>query len=465
MNHQLEEWNQSFRRWVDPKRVIESFRRCASAVPAYIRILREQGIESQNIRSMDDFVTKVPVIDKQMTFSRFLAKNLLANDVDLGGMAVSSSSGFSRSGFSWGISTRTTRERNEAEFDELLTSCIPAGRGHGETVVVNCLPYVEFRPAAPIIVDAGPRVDVALAAMDQFRDYARRVVILGEPHFLKSFVERGTEDGVDWGEPPTFLVTGGEIVPESYRRYLGGLLGQHENDAGQGMILISFGVTELATSLAQESALLRGIRMRLDRDRSSRDRLLGPRAPFLPTFVRFDPNRFLVEFAERDGLPRLVVSTLDLDRALPLIRYDTGDWASLFEPGDLARTDPFNSSLGSALGSLPVVAIWGRGKCFKMGPDEIVYPETIKEAFYRYACEEPTFAKFGTGDFRFVKVRRSLTLHLQMKKGRVLPGSQLQAFTEFLRREYCIDMPVTLDLAGPEDNRRIDLQRKFRYGF
>jgi phenylacetate-CoA ligase len=51
--------------------VVGAFHRAAAEVPAYRQILREAGVDPSEVKTLEDFRTRVPIIDKPATFGRF----------------------------------------------------------------------------------------------------------------------------------------------------------------------------------------------------------------------------------------------------------------------------------------------------------------------------------------------------------------------------------------------------------
>jgi phenylacetate-CoA ligase len=124
----------------------------------------------------------------------------------------------------------------------------------------------------------------------------------------------------------------------------------------------------------------------------------------LPTFMVFNPLRTFVEILDPDhhGCGDLVVSMLDPTTVIPLMRYKTGDRATLLEPVRVAevlgpgRRMPF-----------PVIALQGRAK-------DIVAPglhvDVFKDALYR----SRETARDLTGAFRLSRTRDGLRWELQL---------------------------------------------------
>ena len=80
-------------------------------------------------------------------------------------------------------------------------------------------------PTSLPVADTSVRRDMALAIFRQFSSEFDQMIILSDPHFLKKILEEGVEQGIDWKRENVHLITGEDWMPETFRSYLGSLLG------------------------------------------------------------------------------------------------------------------------------------------------------------------------------------------------------------------------------------------------
>jgi phenylacetate-CoA ligase len=87
------------------QRVLHAFRRTATRVPAFAEILAEHGVKPHDIRTIADFQSLCPLLNKSNTFARFPLDELcVASALDnLAGVLTSSGHG---ARFGYGLNTR-----------------------------------------------------------------------------------------------------------------------------------------------------------------------------------------------------------------------------------------------------------------------------------------------------------------------------------------------------------------------
>ena len=175
----------------------------------------------------------------------------------------------------------------------------------------------------------------------------------------------------------------------------------------------------------------------------------------------FDPTRFFIETIEMDGLPRMVATSLDPDRRIPLIRYNTGDWAKVFWPQELAgmlkaagREDLIAPDM---IG--PVLALFGRGRGIEL-PGKKVLAEQIKECLY----EDAELAAATTGNFHAYRLVDDLDLEVQLQADAVMPHNAASRMEMIIRQRCGIKSSVKwLKYNEMGHGMELSYQRKFRY--
>jgi phenylacetate-CoA ligase len=367
-------------------RALASFRRAASAVPAYRSLLRESAVDPRQIVAIGDFHELVPVVTKERLFDGQRLAALVANGRIGDGSLVFTSSGYSGS-FSFGLETaRQTSaltERIDALLDYYFRVCSK------RTLLVNALPgSVRIPTRAALVAELGPRPEAVLRVLECLGSDHEQIVLVAEPLLAKELLEQARERGLELAAPRVSAIVGGEFVADSFRRYLAPLL-------GGGELFTSFGISELGLSLAHDTAELRRAVSALDRDPGLLSRVFAG-APFTPSLLQYYPDQYYLETPELDGRPSLVATTLDPARLLPLVRYRSGDWAEVLRGGELAeRLSRAGRSELAPASRLPMLAVYGRGGSIEAAGGR-AYPEQIKAALF----EQPELARLVTGRFR-----------------------------------------------------------------
>jgi phenylacetate-CoA ligase len=446
----------SAQRWhslAEPK-ILAAFINAATRVPAYKNFLAQRGVDPTTIRTLDDFAARVPVIDKDQTFGAHDLPDLCQSGTIAGATAAYTSSGYSGT-FSFGLETPDEAERLRQRVDLMLGGHF--GAPARSTLLINALPMgVRVPASAALVIDTGTRTDAVLACVRKLGPSLAQIVIIAEHPLLKKIIEDGADSGIDWPSRCVHLVTGAEVMPESFRDYAGKLLG-HTGDESRGKIVVSLGISEVGLSIAQETPWCRHVRKMAQSDPQLRREIFGHGA-FTPTLAQWSPEDFWLEtIAADDGRERLAVTTLDTRRKIPLIRYATGDWARVIDADEIA------SRAGEPELPLPCIAMWGRGRSLRIGNQDI-YPEQVKESLY----SNPAVAGATTGNFKLsldastgTSVARVL---LQLKSRHDLSSPLADAFAQELTVQFGVVArvaPIAYD--SFPDAAAESYQRKFRY--
>lgn len=382
---------------------LAAFRRAARSVPRYRALLASAGVDPARVRSIEDFRRVVPLCDKEAVFGHGAVRDWCVNGRWPERSTLVTSSGYSGA-FSFSLETPRQAARVRLGVDVLLDRYFDVASRR--TLLLNVLPCVRVPSALAIMADVGPRVDAALATLRYFGPECEQVIVVAEPLLLKALVDAGVEHGIDWRTHRVHVVTGGDFFPENLRAYVRTMLG-HSGDGERGRVLTSFGISEIALSLAHETPELQRLRGVLH-DQPARREALFPGSPCTPSLLAYFPAQYHVETPVIAGRPRLVVTTLDTDRPIPLIRYDTGDHALMLSAAELrSRLGRVGLAAFAPVSPLPVLAVFGRGRSRVIGGRH-VFPEQIKEALYA----DSDVASLCTGYFA-VDADRDEGLHVR----------------------------------------------------
>jgi hypothetical protein len=400
---------------------LQAFRRAARRLPGYRALLEERGVDAAAVSEL----SQVPYLDKAAVFGDGVGRWIEGGGITEAAELLTSS-GTSGGAFSVGVTSRAEREDLQRLADDALRQ-LGAGEG-SPTFLVNCLPMgVGVPTTLATVATPSVHLEMALELLTTFGPSFDRVVIVGEPTFLKELAELGREAvGPTWAPRTTFLIVGGEWVAESWRTHVASLagFGRPDKDPASG-ILISMGAAELGLHCFVETPELRAARQAL-RDRSVRHAIFGRDPGYSPSLFAFDPRRIHVE--ERlhaNGDSSLAVTTLT-PRLVPLIRYDLGDL------GDVVPAEALNAALaqhGSPVRVTdPVVAVWGRAGAVE-GPRWSLRPELVKERLFA----TPADAACVSGRFHIQQGTAGPRLHVQLRDGAApRPGltADLERFLE-----------------------------------
>lgn len=419
---------------------LKSFERAASQVPAYKQLLQDKGVEISGIKNIADFKQHVPVIDKEATFrlnGAEIKKICLRGEIRDARMIISSS-GHSGS-FSYGIITQKEIEKSQEETDLLLDAVFGVSRK--KTLLINCLAMgIKVVSSLVTVADTGVRSDIVLGLIKTFASSYDQVILVGENSFVKKILEEGPEAGVDWKSMRAHLVLGEEMLPENLRTYFSGILGV-DPDAADGEVFIgsSFGVAEFGLNVFYETRELIRLRRILQRDKGLREQLLGVDLDNLPALFHYNPLKVYVEDVPKgDGLSDIVLTKLQEDVYIPLVRYnihDEGVCLSFQRLEEALLSSGYADYLPRT--KLPLVAVWGRDRIL-LKEGFYLRPEFVKDLLY----SDVAIAAGVTGNFKLSHSKAGLRIEIQAKKS----TARSEIFESRVRSILLAHLPAAIEV-------------------
>ncbi len=401
--------------------------------PAYEKFLENRGINLLNVKKLSD----LPVVDKEFISSAihslplYKVKNIIP------------SSGSSGNSFSFGLFGDTDLKRSTDSIDSVLKNRF--NTGHKKTLLLNMMPgAVSIHSSSVSVASIGVRTDMAVSVIKSFGSSFDQMILVGEPLFLKSLIELGVQESISWQYLPLNLIVGGEWIPKSYGTYI-------ETFVGPQRVISYLGMAELGLGYFYETDETIMLRHVLSREKELFKNLFGD-LDFCPMIFAYDENEVYVESViESDRyMGSIVLSTVNPDRTLPLIRYKCGD------KGEILTGEQINSVLKD-YGHMPllspetkILAHFGRGKSTSN-----IYPEQIKEIMF----DNWEIAATTTGNFKLCKSRGSLQLSVQLKQG-ILPD---HVWEEKYRQAFT-PLPLNIKLYSFTNfPHLLDFERKVNY--
>jgi len=435
--------------------VLTVFRQAAETVPAYRKLLAEAGVRPEEIRSLDDFRQRVPVLDKACTFGRFPLADLCRHG-EVGRPAwVLTSSGQSGR-FAFGVYDAETGDAAYRRIDDALDAYF-AVRSR-KTLLINALPMgVKVYTRACTLAETSVRDDMVVALVKTFGSHFDQVILVAEAAFVKRVLELGRAEGVDWQGLVVHVVVGEEPLAVNARLLFESWLGIDPARPETGQVVSTMGVGELGLNLFFETPTLVALRRTLHLDDALRHAVLGPDARCVPMLFAYEPRRIFVELVEGD---RLTVTMLDPTRRVPLVRYATGDRAAALQPTPpvLEAADRAGIPPGG-LDALPALMVLGRGRGVRAG-QTTVFPEQVKEALYA----EADLASATTANFRLRSGPEAADVLVQLAPGVAADAALADRFRRALSRY--VPVPMALSCIPYEDfpyGMALDYERKFDY--
>ena len=396
----------------DDARLIATFREVAARMPWYRTLLAEAAVDPEQVHSVAEFVRDCPRLSKQNTFDRFPLRELAAT-TPLASLATVLTSSGHGGRFSFGLTTREMEAASADAIDGALDEAF-AVRSR-PTLALNCLPMgVTFGSRCMTVATTSVREDMAAALVESFGSAFAQVLLVADPLFLKRLTDHARQRGLDWHRHHLQVVVGEEVFGECFRTYMARLLGLALDREDGSWLMSSMGVGELGLHVFHETRSTVALRRRAASDASFARDLLGPGgdAHGTPMCFTYDERRVFVEVVEPDaeGFGRLLVSLLDADLPIPLLRYETGDVARVVDAGDVRS---LVATRGWTLpGPVPERLILLRGRVRDVLPNGS-HVTVYKDAVYA----DQSTADILTGAVRLTGDARALTLHVQLVPG------------------------------------------------
>ncbi|HEV2784266.1 MAG TPA: phenylacetate--CoA ligase family protein [Actinophytocola sp.] len=416
---------------------VDLFHRVAKSVPAYRDFLRDNGIEPDTVRTVEDF-RRLPLLTKENYHRRYPLPRLCRDGRLDGCDMVAVSSGSTGEPTFW-PRFRTDELAVAARFEQvfrdgfladergtLAVVCFPLGTWVGGLYTVACVRHLAAKGYPITVVAPGNNKAEILRVVPELGRHAEQVVLLGYPPFLKDVIDTGLAAGVDWPRYAPKLVLAGEVFSEQWRDLVGARAGLRDVRFDSASL---YGTAD-AGVLGNETPLSVSVRRFLAGKPDAARELFGESR--LPTLVQYDPGSRYFETV--DGT--LLFSG---DNGIPLIRYHIADDGGIVGYDEMLEFcarhgfDPL-AELGGARGAhrMPFVYVFGRSLFTVSFFGANVYPENVSVGLER----EPV-SGWVTGKFVLETVEdadRDLRLRVTVE---LAPGQRGDATTiaESIRAE------------------------------
>lgn len=445
------------------QQAIAQFQRMAAAVPFYKRLLARRGIRPARVIDIETFKASVPLIVKRDVFSSHPLADLLV-DRSMDDIAtLVTSSGLTASSFSLGMINRKGTESLVRAVDQVLDILFDTGRK--KTFVINTCAMGVTIPTSLPSINLSVRSDKALALLRTLKPYYRQFVVTSDVYFLKKIVEEGRTEGLRWKSSPVHFAMGGEWFPESYRQYLAELLEVDlDRPRPRTRILGSMGVAEVGFNLSFETHDTVRLRRLAESDERVGQALFGS-VDTTPMIGHYDPRRWFIEVTSTPELGAgggaFAFTSLDLNTAMPLVRYQTGDCGYIL-PYNRVRQILRSLKYDAYIPALkhPLLAVAGRTDQTLTVAGKRVRMEFLRSLVY----SEHKLASTTTGQFHATARRGRLYLRIQLQAS-VEPRQRatIQAqWSALFNRHF----PVVVRAVPYYDFRgalSVDYERKFQH--
>jgi len=300
------------------RKVLDVFHFAAKKMHAYRDILHKKGIDHKKIKTIQDFYDHVPILNRNDLFVDYSLKDWSVNGDYGSPVRFSMSSGYSGT-YSYGIDNKK-RYKKTALYTEFLMDCV-FKIFESKTLVINCHPGLRLPTRCLSVAEVVARPGPVLALLNNLYGDFDQFIVMGEQSFITELVETGI--GRSYKKRISFI-TGGEFMPESYRTHIASALDMDFDNPDNGMLYGNFGTTEVSLSMFNENIDTIRIRRAAAENGLLKKTLFGD-VKYIPSVMHYFPQNMYVENIFSHNIPTLVVSSLDMTRKIPMIRYNTGD--------------------------------------------------------------------------------------------------------------------------------------------
>lgn len=381
--------------------LLELFQRTTRGVPAYARFLAEHGVDTTQVRTLEDF-HKLPLTTKANYHQRYpLADRCRDGSLSSSDMIAASSGSTGEPTF-WprflsdelAVTARFEQVFRDSFLADgrrtLAVVCFPLGTWVGGMFTASCCRHLATKGYELTLVTPGNHQAEIFRVVRALAPQFEQTVLLGYPPFLKDVIDAGIAEGVPWHSFSLKLVLAGEVFSEEWRTLVC-------ERAGMQHPLTDFASlygTADGGVLGNETPLTIAIRRFLAERSDVAQALFGEAR--LPTLVQYDPCQRYFEEHERT----LVFSA---DGGVPLLRYHISDSGGTFGHDALLerlRDFGFDAELAARtagatrLHRLPFVYVFGRSHFAVSYYGANVFPDTVS-----IGLEQPETRAFVTGKF------------------------------------------------------------------
>ncbi len=389
------------------KNTLKAFQRNAKKIEAYGKILADNKIDTNEISTIDDFRSKVPIITKADVFPKFDMDQLCLNNNIKNIKSIFTSSGFSGT-YAYGVNTKknhkTVSDAIDFTLDYLFETSVK------NTFLISCLAMgVKVHTKLPL-AETSVRSDMVIAIIKKMVKYYDQFIIVGDPYFIKKLIEDGIANGLDWKAANVSFIFGGDWFSQSFKEYIEQLIElDPENKADNRKIVGTMGATELDLNIFHDSTFSAAIRREAQKNKELKKDLFRIQSNAVPELFHYYPHRTFLESVNEE----LVFSMLSPAIHSPLMRYNTKDRGEVLK-FDFVKSVLEKHGLDHLVPDikLPFVSVLGRATNFIEYNGEKIFAEELKQSLY----EDFEVGSKTTGYFKLGR-NTEYPIEVQLKKG------------------------------------------------
>jgi phenylacetate-CoA ligase len=422
---------------------LKLFHKAASRVPAYKDYLAEKGVDPEKIRTYDDFVKHVPIIDKENYISKYPLEKLCLDGDIFGSTVIATSSGSTGTPFFWPRSKSQIADETEvvSVFDNLemnkkktlFVMCFALGTWSAGTFVLEAATRYATLGNPVNIITSGIEKASALDAIKRLGASYEQVVIGAYPPFAKDIIQDGIDDGIDWKALNVKLIMGGEGFSEEWRDYVLELAGSESPYSHAANIL---GAADAGAPIAYETPLSIAVRRIYNENHAKMWQMFG--VDVLPSIFQYNSSTRHIENVDSEHI-------ITSDAGIPLVRYNLKDVGNIVSYEDM--TAPIKDELTEVAKrenidmskwDMPFIYLHGRKNFTVTVYGVNVYPENIKAALIDLRARTVASGKFTMATMQDEHEDQVFCINVELARG-VEATPEIQTTIECVVNEKLIE--------------------------
>jgi phenylacetate-CoA ligase len=375
------------------RKALSLFRDAAATVPAYKTFLAESGADASSVRTIEDFATLVPPMDKAGYIERFdIAQKCRGAELK-NIYAIETSSGRQGKPTYW-----LRLPKPEADFlkyyeyqfvesfdmgrkSTLFIIGLALGSWAGGVKTADIVRHIARTGKYMLtVVTPGSNVAEIVDIIKMFGTRYEQVILQAYPPLVRQVLDDGAEAGIDWKNLNMLVGMGGERFSEEYRESVAETLGAQDDLMG---VYSAYGASDTGVVIGGETPDAILTRKLACKDGALARDLFGSDAT-IPMVFQYSPIGHYVEILDDE-----IVFTCD--GGIPLIRYNIHDRGGVipYERGleilsangyDMTKELADRGYKAGAKGRMPFVYIYGRSDGTISIEGANVYPENTEAA-------------------------------------------------------------------------------------
>lgn len=413
---------------------LQLFQQTAKDVPAYKKMLAEQGIKPSSITTVEDY-SRVPIINKKSYLMKAPRNELMSKRTLDGPLWICSTSGSTGEPYyfprvdelaargSWFVE-EFVRNSSYGPGRTLVILGFGMGVWIGGVITLRSFEIAAQRVNLPLsLLPTGYNKTEVFKALKKLSPNYDQTILVGYPPFIKEVVDEAEEEGIKLKKLNMRLMFAAEAFTETFRNYVCKKAGI--KNPIQDTLNI-YGSADIG-AMANETPLSILARQLLLEDPLLYRDVFG-QIEKTPTVAQYNPD--FIEFEEVDG--ELLLTS---DGAMPLVRYAIGDHGGVFDYAYLKQTMArYGIDIDAAIRaaglegkvnkSRPFVYVYERSDLSASLHGIIIYPEFIKEALLKREMTKSFTERFTMSTKHDIHHNQFILINLELHKG-IEPSDEL----------------------------------------